>query len=184
MSTPTPSHRAATPPVAPTPELLVARFRGYAGGLFWSALVLIAVTGAFCFFYGNVPLDIPMPDTWLVVAASALVLLCCVVPFFVWLSRSYTITTRRVIVKSGLFARHSTDISHMRGYTISLRRGILQRLWRAGTITLRDGLSAPLVLKNVPDAALVHEVLSDQVEASQIQAHRDSQGFSFGHNLP
>ncbi len=37
------------------------------------------------------------------------------------------------------------------------------------------GVDAPLRLVNVPNAALVHEVLVDQVEVSQILAHRDGQ---------
>ena len=49
--------RPLTPaPGAPTPELLVARFRPHARRLAWSALVLIAVAAACGYFYGNLPM--------------------------------------------------------------------------------------------------------------------------------
>ncbi len=79
------------------------------------------------------------------------------------------------MVKWGLFARHRAELSHTRGYTISVRRGLLQRMWGAGTLTLSNGVEPPLRLVNVPSVALVHETLVDQVEVNQILAHRDAQ---------
>jgi len=161
------------PPGAPVEELLVARFRSHAGALFWSALALIAVCGATAYFYGNLPA--PFEDWMLLAAAGVAVLLLVVVPFLVWLSRTYTVTTRRVIVRSGLGSRHRRELSHTRGYSIAVRRGLLQRTWGVGTITLSNGVDAPLRLTNVPSVNLVHEALADQVEVNQILAHRDAQ---------
>jgi membrane protein YdbS with pleckstrin-like domain len=161
------------PPGAPAPELLVAKFRGHARRLFWSALVLIAVAGATAFFYDNLPAPF---ENWMLLAAAALiVLLLVVIPFLVWVSRRYTITTRRVIARWGVLARHRRELPHARGYQVAVRRGPLQRMWGCGTLTLDNGVDAPLRLVNVPNAALVHEVLVDQVEVSQILAHRDGQ---------
>lgn len=161
------------PPGAPAQELLIARFRRHARHLFWSALVLIAVAGAVAYFWGNLPA--PFENWMLLAAAGVIVLLLVVLPYLFWASRGYTITTRRVIVRGGLGSRNSREMSHARGYTISVRRGLLQRMWGAATITLTNGIDAPLVLVNVPSAALVHETLADQVEVGQILAHRDAQ---------
>jgi membrane protein YdbS with pleckstrin-like domain len=161
------------PPGAPTEELLIARFRGHARRLFWSALVLIAVFGATAYFYDNLPA--PLENWMLLAAAGAAVVLLVLVPYLVWYSRTVTVTTRRVIVKHGLGARSRREMSHARGYTIGVRRGILQRMWGAGTITLTNGVDAPLRLANVPNVTLVHETLADQIEVSQILAHRDAQ---------
>lgn len=146
--------------------------RGHARRMMWPALVLIAVAGAVGYFYGNVPE--PFADWMLLAAAGAIVLLLVVLPFLVWMSRTYTITTRRVIARSGLVTTHRSELAHARGYTIRERRGPLQRVWGAGTLILSNGVDAPLVMKNVPAIHLVHEVLADQVEVSQILAHRDS----------
>ena len=171
--------RPRTPaPGAAAPERRIARLRGHARRLFWSALVLIAVAGATAYYYDNLPTPF---ETWmLLTAAGAALVLLVLVPYFAWLSRSWTITTRRVIERSGFFGSSSREISHVRGYAIQMRRGILQRLWGAGTLTRSNGVEPPLRLKNVPHAVLVHETLVDQVEVNQILAHRDSQAHGSG----
>ncbi|MDQ0647741.1 membrane protein YdbS with pleckstrin-like domain [Microbacterium natoriense] len=161
------------PPGAPAEELLIAKFRGHARRLFWSAVVLIAVFGATAYLYDNLPG--PFENWMLLSAAGAAVLLLVVVPYIVWYSRTTTVTTRRIIVKQGIGSRSRREMSHARGYTIGVRRGILQRMWGVGTITLTNGVDAPLRLANVPNVILVHETLADQIEVSQILAHRDAQ---------
>ncbi|MGW8484286.1 PH domain-containing protein [Microbacterium sp. NPDC055903] len=161
------------PPGTPAEELLIARFRAHARRLTWSALLLIAIFGATAYFYDNLPGGF---ENWMLLAAAAvLVLVGVVVPFLVWLSRTYVITTRRIIVKDGIGSRRRREMSHVRGYTITVRRGILQRLWGTGTISLSNGVDAPLRLTNVPSVSLVHETLADQIEVNQILAHRDAQ---------
>lgn len=166
---------ATPPPGAPAPEeLVVARFRGSARRLFWSALLLIAVAGATGYLWGNLPA--PFEDWMLAAAAGVLVLVGVLLPWLVWLSRRYTITTRRVIVSHGLLSRSRTELTHARGYAINTRRGPLQRLWGTGTLTLADGITGKLVLADIPNVRLVAEVLTDQIEVNQILAHRDSTG--------
>ncbi|MGA7149113.1 MAG: PH domain-containing protein, partial [Microbacterium sp.] len=156
-----------------TPELRVAQFRGHARRLGWSALGLIVVAGACGYFYGNLPA--PFEDWMLLSAAAAVILLLVLIPFLRWWTHVYTITTRRVIDRRGLLARRQRELSHVRGYTIQVRRGPLQRMWGAGTLTLSNGVDEPVRLVNVPSVALVHEALVDQVEVNQILAHRDAQ---------
>lgn len=168
------------PPGAPSEEHLIARFRGHARRLLWSAIVLIATFGATAYFYDNLPE--PFENWMLLAAAAVVVVLLVLVPFGVWYSRSTTVTTRRVITQHGVGARQRREMSHARGYTIAVRRGPLQRLWGAGSITLSNGVDAPLRLANVPNVTLVHETLADQIEVGQILAHRDAQagGEAFG----
>jgi uncharacterized membrane protein YdbT with pleckstrin-like domain len=111
----------------------------------------------------------------LLAAAAALILVGVVIPYLLWLSRTYTLTTRRVIVRQGMGARQRREMSHVRGYSIGVRRGIPQRMVGAGTITLSNGMDAPLRLVNIPNVTLVHETLADQIEVNQILAHRDAQ---------
>lgn len=161
------------PSGAPVPELLVARVRGHARRLIWSALVLVAVAAAVGWFWDNLPA--PFTNTMLLLAAALVVVLFVLVPLAVWASRRYTITTRRVIAADGLVSRRRRELSHARGYTVTLLRGPIQRLWGCGTLVLTNGVEPELRLVNVPNARLVHEVLVDQVEVNQILAHRDAQ---------
>ncbi len=167
--------RPVTPaPGGAGPELRVARLRSHARRLVWPAIVLIAVAGAAGYFVGNLPA--PFEDWMLWAAAGGVVLLLVVAPFLRWLTHTYTITTRRVIERSGFFGTQRTELPHARGYTISERRGPLQRMWGAGTLTL-TGPEQTLRLANVPSVRLVHEALVDQVEVSQILAHRDAPSY-------
>lgn len=166
--------RPLTPaPGVPTPERRIVRTRPHARRLTWSALVLIAVAGAVGFFFGNLPA--PFEDWMLLTAAGVVVLLLVLLPFLVWWSHTYVITTRRVIERAGIVRRRGRELTHVRGYAITERRGILQRMWGTGSLRLDDGVDQPLVIRNIPQIALVHEVLVDQVEVNQILAHRDGQ---------
>lgn len=160
-------------PAVPAPELRIARLRGHARRLTWSALVLIAVAGSLGYFAGNLPA--PWEDWMLLATAAVVVLLLVVLPFAAWWSHTYTITTRRVIERSGVFGTHRRELSHVRGYTIQERRGLVQRMWGVGTLVLANGVDEPMRLRNVPRVGLVHETLVDQVEVNQILAHRDAQ---------
>jgi uncharacterized membrane protein YdbT with pleckstrin-like domain len=162
-------------PGVPTPELRIARFRGHARRLTWSALVLIAVAGAVGYFYGNLPA--PLENWMLLTAAAVVVLFLVLLPFLSWWSHVYTITTRRVLERAGVFGVRKRELSHVRGYAIQQRRGLLQRMWGAGTLVLSNGVDQPLRLVNVPSVGLVHEALVDQVEVNQILAHRDAQSY-------
>lgn len=168
-------------PVAPAlgaaaPELRVARLRPHAGPLLWPALLLIVIAGVTGYFTGNVP-D-PFTDVMLWSAAGLVVVLLVVLPYLRWLAHSYTITTRRVIETSGLIVRRRSELSHIRGYGIDESRGPIQRLNGTGTLTLSNGVDPAMRLRSIPAVALVLEVLADQVEVSQILAHRDS------HSMP
>lgn len=167
---------AAPAPGAATPELRIARVRHHARRLMWSAIVLIGVAGAVGYFTNNLPE--PFEDWMLWAAAALVVLLLVVLPYLRWASHTYTVTTRRVIEQSGFFGRRRTELAHARGYTIAERRGPLQRMWGAGTLTLSNGIDASLRMTNIPAVRLMHEALADQVEVSQILAHRDS------HSIP
>lgn len=138
--------------------------------------MLIALAAAVGYFSGNPPamFDAWWQDWMLWAAAGLLTLLLVVVPYLRWLSHTYTITTRRVVEQSGLLGRQRRELAHARGYTISEKRGPLQRMWGAGTLVLSNGVDVPLRLSNVPSVRLVHETLADQVEISQILAHRDA----------
>lgn len=162
-------------PGAPTPELRIARFRRHGRRLIWCAIVLIAVAGAVGYYLGNLP-D-PLQDWMLLTAAGLVVLLLVVLPFLSWAGHTFTVTTRRVIERSGVLGRHTRELSHVRGYSIEERRGLGQRLWGAGTLILANGVDAPMRLVDIPSVQLVHEVLADQVEVNQILAHRDSQAY-------
>lgn len=175
MSEPIIPDRPELPPLgaAPREELLVARLRPQARTLFWSAVVLIAACGAAGYAWDNLPAR--FGNAVVLAGAAGVVLLLVLLPWFVWRGRLYTITTRRVIARQGLFGQRRVELPHSRGYAIETHRGLWQRMWGTGTLTLSDGLEGRIILARVPHPRLVGEVLSDQIEVNQILAHREAE---------
>ena len=153
-------------------ELRIATFRRGAEWLVFPAILLIVVVGATGYLYSNLP-D-PYEDWMLLAAAAAIILVGVALPWWAWASRSYILTTRRVIVSHGLIVRRRSELMHATGYRIESARGPLQRLFGRGTLVLGSG-SDELMLKNVHSPKLVRETLNDQIEICQILAHRQAQ---------
>ncbi len=153
-------------------ELRIATFRRGAGWLAVSAIVLIAVAGTTAYFLTNLPA--PFEDWMLLAAAAAVVLFAVVLPWWTWASRSYVVTTRRVIEMRGLIIRRRREMLHQVGYTIEMSRGPMQRVSGRGTLVLGSGDGA-MTMHDVHAPKLVRETLSDQIEVCQILAHRQAQ---------
>jgi uncharacterized membrane protein YdbT with pleckstrin-like domain len=147
------------------PEAVVARLRPHGRALFWPSLALILILGATGYFYGS------FAEPWqnLAVLAAALLLgiLLWLIPLLSWLGRHYTVTTRRIVLRSGFFVRVRQELLHSRGYDVTVRKNALQSLFRSGDILINTGLDHPIVLRDVPGADLVQSALHDLMEHSQ-----------------
>lgn len=146
------------------PEAVVARVRSHGRALFWPCLVLIADAGAVAYFGSW------FDELWMntaVFAAGLLVaLLLFVFPFIAWLGRNYTITTRRIVLRGGVFVRTRQELLHSRGYDVTVRSNGLQSIFGSGDVLINTGLERPVTLKDVPSAALVQATLHDLMELS------------------
>ncbi|WP_156888062.1 PH domain-containing protein [Microbacterium indicum] len=154
------------------PELRIASMRGGAAHLTWSAIIAIAVAAGVGYGAGNLP-D-PFQDWMLFAVAGAVVLVGVIVPWWRWAGRSYIITTRRVIATNGLIFRRRSELLHAAGYGVETTRTLAQRISGTGTLTL-VGPGGSVELRGVHRPRLVSETLADQVEISQILAHRQAQ---------
>ncbi|WP_218624469.1 PH domain-containing protein [Glaciihabitans sp. dw_435] len=150
---------------AQTPEAVVVRVRPHGRAMFWPSLALIAVAGATGYFYGW--FDEQWQNLAVLGAAALAVLLLWLLPLLGWLGRNYTITTRRVILRSGFFVRVRQELLHSRGYDVTVRKTALQSMFRSGDVQINAGLDHPIVLRDVSSADLVLAVLHDLMETSQ-----------------
>jgi membrane protein YdbS with pleckstrin-like domain len=146
----------------PQPERVVARLRSHARVLFWPTLTLFAICGATGYYLGT------LPEEWQNIAvgvgAAALIVLLWLLPLATWLNRRYTITTRRIIFRHGFFVRTRQELLHSRGYDVTVRKSWLQSAFGTGDVRIDAGVENPLVMKDVPNADLVQEVLHDLME--------------------
>lgn len=153
-------------------ELRIATQRRSAAGLVWSALLLIAVAGATGYLLTNLP-D-PFEDWMLIAAAAAVVLIGVVIPWCLWASHTYVMTTRRIIVRRGFIIRRRREFLHATGYGVELVRGPMQGMFGTGTLRL-TWAGSTLEIRSVRNPRLIRETLSDQIEICQILAHRQAQ---------
>ena len=150
---------------APVREVVVARLRPHVRVLFWPTVLLLAVCAAYGYFGGR------YVDGWpaiaIAAAAGVLVLVGWVYPLLAWLARNYTITTSRTVVRSGVFVRLRREVLHSRVRSVTMRSTWLQSLFRSGDLEADLGGDQEVVLRDVPGAVLVQEVLHDLIEASR-----------------
>ncbi len=142
----------------------MARLRPHSRRLFWPTVALVADIGAVSYFAGSFPQA--WMNTALLVAGAALIVLLFLLPLLAWLSRNYTITTRRIVIRSGVLVRTRQELLHSRGYDVTVRRSGLQLLFRSGDVLINTGLEHPVALRDIPRADLVQSALHDLMEAS------------------
>ncbi|KQO62185.1 PH domain-containing protein [Curtobacterium sp. Leaf261] len=147
------------------PERVIARFRPHARRLFWPVVwaFVVGVGGGF----GLGVFRAEWAWVNLVVAGLTLLLLLIgsVAPLVRWLGHRTLVTTRRLVITSGLVVRHRHELLHSRGYDVTVRRTGLQGVFRTGDVLVFPGEDRPLVIADVPSADLVVAVLHDLVEA-------------------
>src|ERR1700712_3270277 len=151
--------------VQATPERIVARLRPHGRALFWPCLALVAIALATGYFYGR--FDKQWQNNGVLVGAALLAILLWLIPLFSWLGRNYTITTRRVILRSGFLVRVRQELLHSRGYDVTVRKNGLQSIFGSGNVLVNTGLDHPVVLRDVPGADVVQAALHDLMESNQ-----------------
>jgi membrane protein YdbS with pleckstrin-like domain len=148
----------------PEIERVIARLRPHGRALFWPTVVVFGTVGAMAYFSGSFAVE--WQNIAVIGAGLFVIFLLGLVPLLAWLSHQYTITTRRIIIRSGFFVRMRQELLHSRGYDVSVRKHALQSLWRSGDILINSGLEHPVRLKDVPSADLVQSALHDLMEKS------------------
>jgi membrane protein YdbS with pleckstrin-like domain len=160
-------------------EYVVARLRPHSRVLFWPSLALVGICAATGYFGGR--FDVEWQNYVVLGAAVALIVLLWLVPVLIWLGKRYVITSRRLVVRKGLFVRTRQELLHSRGYDLTVRKNSVQSAFRSGDVLINTGLDRPLVLWDVPSADLVQSTLHDLMESNlnsvaQRRQHEQSVG--------
>jgi uncharacterized membrane protein YdbT with pleckstrin-like domain len=151
--------------VVPPAERVVARLRQHARRMFWPAVALIGISGSAAYF-GSALGGWLAPLIW--VSALLLAIVLFLIPLGNWLATRYTVTTRRVIMRRGLFVRERRELLHSRAHAVTVRTSWLQGLFRSGTIVMESiDNTAAARLRDVPHAGIVSEALHDLIENSE-----------------
>ena len=96
------------------------------------------------------------------VVAAVLVVVFVAWPFLNWLASTYTVTTRRLITRHGVFTRTGHDIPLNRISDVSYERGIVDRMLGCGTLVVSDASEVGRVeLPDVPRVEQLQLKISD-----------------------
>ena len=141
---------------------MVARVRRHARVLILPALLFVAAAGV-----GTYAL-LTLPEMWQRLAVAGgwvlVVLLGCLLPFLAWLTRRTTITTRRIILRSGVFSRVRRELLHSRGYDVVVRRSGMQSAFGSGDVRINTGHEHPFVIRDVPSPFQLQSALHELME--------------------
>ena len=130
-----------------------------------SILVIAAAVGSF--FVPENARYWALATIWIAVLVLSIPLI--VIPWIKWSSTTYTVTTKRVITRTGIFTRTGHDLPLTRISDIQIEKNFDDRFFGCGTLALQTSADDPLLLHDVPKVETV------QVEISNLLFH-DIQG--------
>ena len=138
----------------------------------WKALLtpvvtLLLTSGAAAYAAARVPEGSRQDLYRLGIAVVALLLLVgyALRPFLVWLTTHFVITDRRVLMRSGIFARTGRDVPLSRINDITFSHSFIERLLGCGTLVVESaGERGQVTLADVPHVERVQRQLYDLVE--------------------
>jgi uncharacterized membrane protein YdbT with pleckstrin-like domain len=82
-------------------------------------------------------------------------------PLIVWANTTYAVTTRRLVIRTGVFNRAGHDMPLSRLNDVSFSHSLVERMFGCGTLVVESaGERGQLVLNDVPKVELVQRTLN------------------------
>ena len=126
---------------------------------FW-LIVVAALAGYASSFPSGTARPLLVAVIWLL--ALVVVVWLVVKPFLRWLTTTYTVTTRRVITRTGIVSRRGHDIPIPRISDVAYEHGLVDRVLGCGTLLISDASERGTVrLPDIPQVEQVHLRISD-----------------------
>ena len=128
-------------------------------------VVLLLVVGSGTFVAALVSSQSWAQWAWLAlgVVGIGLVGWLTVAPVLRWRTTHFVVTTRRVLVREGVLARHGIDIPMSRINSVQFRHTVIERLLGCGTLIIESASDEPLEFDDVPGVERVHALLYNEV---------------------
>jgi uncharacterized membrane protein YdbT with pleckstrin-like domain len=102
-------------------------------------------------------------------------------PWLVWRTTRYELTTKRLSLRTGVIARNGRDIPLSRITDVSFRKSMLDQLLGCGTLVVESaGEHGQIVLTEIPHVERVSATLFQLVEDERLRSGRDAQADPFG----
>ena len=100
-----------------------------------------------------------LPTIWIAVLLLSIPLI--LVPWIKWITTTYTVTTKRVITRTGIIKRTGHDLPLTRISDIQIEKDFDDRIFGCGTLALQTSADDPLLLRDVPKVETVQVEISN-----------------------
>ena len=120
-------------------------------------LVLAAAVGSF-YVLANARYW-ALPTIWIAVLVLSFPLF--VIPWIKWATATYTVTTKRIITRHGIFTRTGHDLPLSRISDVQMEKNLDDRFFGCGTLALQTSADDPLLLHDVPKVEIVQVEISN-----------------------
>ena len=109
---------------------------------------------------------------WIVMAIG--VVWFVIRPVLIWLTATYTITTRRLITRHGVITRKGHDIPLTRVSDVAYERDLIDRLLGCGTLVISDASThGQVALPDIPRIEETHRKLQELLHSLHSDDSRD-----------
>lgn len=143
-------------------EHVIRHMHEHPKALFWNACALIVVLALLVVGILYMPERLTPWGTWAVAGVAAVaVLFVWGIPWLKWVTTTSTITTRRIITRSGIFSKTGHDIPLSRISNVAYEHDFIDRIFGAGTLILETSAGNPLELHDVPNVERLHVELTE-----------------------
>lgn len=108
--------------------------------------------------------------TWIIAIVCLFILIVFVIrPFLYWVTTQYVFTNRRIIVRSGLIARHGRDMPLSKVNNVSFDVSVGGRILNYGMLTIDSASDEALIINDVPNV--------EEIQREVNRLHEDDDEF-------
>lgn len=145
-------------------EYEVLHTRTHAKALLGPALALIGTGALVGAGTAIIPTDYrPFGQVAVLLLGAALAGWASVRPFLRWWSTTYSLTNRRLVMRTGVLTRVSVDLPLWRIADVSAERSLGDRILGCGTLVARTAGEGAVELRDVPEVRLVQRAVAEQL---------------------
>ena len=153
-------------------ESIVVDTRTHPKALLLPILALVVLLAVGVFVQQVVDKTIVTEVVWVIVLIGVLWFVAR--PVLIWLTATYTITTRRLITRHGVITRRGHDIPLTRVSDVAYEKDLIDRLLGCGTLVISDASThGQVALPDIPHVEDVQRKLNDLLHDLHSEDRRD-----------
>ncbi len=103
-----------------------------------------------------------------IVVLAIFLIWLAITPYVRWATTHFVVTDRRVIFRTGILTKSGIDIPLARINTVQFRHGLVDQMFKTGTLIIESASDDPLSFDDIPNVERVHarlyELLNDALE--------------------